>query len=149
MRHFTSNGTDQRQNGSSHLLTLEQSSAAGCTRGLDAPGMYVFMYVCRHITTVCIHAGSSHVAEYRSTRVANPLRGQLHLHTSGTNNHIARAHRPTSAQAYVQTREITKIHQYTGKPKHPCTLRASLRLSMPNTVRVQVQRASPSTRAIA
>ena len=102
------------------------------------------MYVCRHTTTACMHAGSSRVAEYRSTRVANPLRGQLctqtsvqlHLYTSGTNNHIPWAHRPISAQACVHTREITKIHQYMGNSKHPCTLRASLRLSMPNTVRV-------------
>ena len=40
--------------------------------------------------------------------------------------------------------EITKIRQYTGNLKHPCTLRASLSLSMPNTVGVQVQRASPN-----
>ena len=60
---------------------------------------------------------------------------------------IPRAHRPTSARACVHTRKITKIHQYMSKPKHPCTLRVSLRLSMPNTV--QVQRASLSTRAIA
>ena len=118
---------------------------------------YLRMYVCRHITpVVCIHAWSSHIVGYRLNHVANPVRGQLctqaslqlHLYTSSTNNHTPWAHteRPTSAQAYVDTREITKIHQYTGKLKHPCALCASLRLSTPNTVRVQVQRASPSTR---
>ena len=111
--------------------------------------MYVCMYVCRHITAVCRHAGSTQVTEYRSTRVANLPLGQLctqtsvqlHLYTSGTNNHIPWTHRPTSVPAYVHTRETTKIHRYKGKPKHPCTLRALLRLSMPNDVQVQVQRA--------
>ena len=111
--------------------------------------MYVFIHVCnvcRHITTAYMYAGSSNVAEHRPTRVINPRRGQLctqtsvhlHLYTSGTNDHIpwTHTHRPTSAQAYVHTREITKIQQYTGKLKPPCTLCASLRLFMPNTVRV-------------
>ena len=87
--------------------------------------MYVFVYVCMYVDAprqyVCMHAGLSQVAEYRSTRAVNPLRGQLctqasvqlHLYTSGTNNHIPRT------------------HQYKGDPKHPCTLRASLRLSVP------------------
>ena len=54
---------------------------------------------------------------YRSTRVANPLRGQLctqtsvQLHyTSGTINHIPWAHRPTSAQAYVHTHANLQIY---------------------------------------
>ena len=116
-------------------------------------------YVCRHITAVCRHVGSSQVTKYRSTRVANLLGGQLcpqasvelHLYTWGTKTHIPWTHRPTSAQTYVHTH--AKLQRCTITRANLSTRRVHYvrrsGYSCQNTVRVQVQRASPNTWTIA
>ena len=94
--------------------------------------LYVFIYyvgylLCRHITAVCMHAGSSRVPEYKSTRVDNSLRGQLctqasvqlHMYTSGTNNHIHTLGTHTDLSTSVITH--TKLQRYTSTRANPST----------------------------